>query len=52
MPVLAYYGNLELNGLIMSLFGKLKQGYFERGEERGGGGEEEEIKKKEDKEKD
>ena len=33
----------------MSLLGKLRQGEYERGEERGGGGEEEEIKKKEEK---
>ena len=49
MPFWAYYGILELNGLIMSLLGKLRQGEYERGEERGGG-EEEEIKKKEEKE--
>ena len=32
----------------MSFLGKLRQGEYERGEERGGGGEEEEIKKKEE----
>ena len=50
MPFWAYNVFLELNGLIMSLLGKLRQGEYERGEERGGGGEEEEIKKKEEKE--
>ena len=44
MPFWGYYGILELNGQIMSLLGKLRQGEYERGEERGGGGEEEEIK--------
>ena len=47
MPFWDYYGILELNGLIMSLLGKLNQGEYEIGEERGGWGEEEENKKEE-----
>ena len=50
MQFWAYYVILELNGLIMSLLGKLGQGEYGRGQERGGGEEEEEIKKKEEKE--
>ena len=46
MPFCGYYGILELNGLIMSLLGKLRQGEYERG----GGEEDEELKKKEAKE--